>query len=449
MRSLTRLCRACQRWLVPLAAFLVLVMMREPIGAADRPDNVAPTTECLPVPLDLETARRIALERQPGLAAYRASLAAAQTKVHALESLHVPTFLRPDLPVRRCQARIGLSIAQAQLIQQEWETTYAATRTYLTVLYAREQARVAQDLLQILQTLRDTTEGFVGKKESSVTRPQYDRVRALLEVTAGRQQEAQGGVERALAALREALGVGPDCALEVPNGQLRANPSPITREQVIALALERRGELGQAGGAAQVAALEVKAQAAARGRTAQTFAAGADIHAQPVPQGLRDGDYRPGGVGLEMPVQLVGARCDRVNQAQALSGRADAVFEKTRGLVALEAQDVYYRYLDWSSRAPRIREAARIAEKRREDVRGNFNPAVEKPRANLDEVLDASLLATQLLLQANEAEFRYLLILADLERVTAGGFCPNYLPPGPPPNGPNTPAHGGSALAPR
>jgi outer membrane protein TolC len=329
-------------------------------------------------------------------------------------------------------------VAQAQLCQQEWETVYAVTRTYLTVLYAREQQKVARDLLQILQTLQDTTKGLAGEKGSNVTIPQRDRVLALFEVAGGRQQEAASGIERAKAALREAMGVGPDFPFELPTGQLRANPAPITREQVIALALERRGELGQAAGAAQIAALEVKAQTATRGLTAQTFAAGGDIHAQPIVQGLRNGDYRPGAVGLEMPIQLAGTRSKRVEQAEALGARADSVREKATGLVTLEAEDIYFRYLDWSSRAPRVREASRIAEKRSADVRSLFDPLAATPRATLDDVLDGALLSTQLLIQANEAEFRYLVSLADLERATAGGVVPNYLPPGTANNGAST-----------
>jgi outer membrane protein TolC len=411
-----------RRDFVPLA---LLVLLALPFPArADAPL----AREEAPL-LDLDTCRRIALERQPALAAYRASLAAAEAKVKALDSLRVPVFLRPDLPIRRKQACIGLSVAQAMYIQQEWETVYAVNRTYLTVLYAQEQTKVARDLLQILQNLKDTTEGLAGKKESNVTVLQYQRVLALLEVAAGRQQEAAGGVERAKAALREAMGVDPDFPLTLPAGQLRADPPALTREQVIALAVERRPELVQASGAAEAAALEVKAQGKSFRPTAQTFASGADIHAQPVVQGLRDGDYRPGAVGLDMPVQLSGSRCYRVDQAQALGGRADAVLEKARGLIALDAADVYFRYLDWSTRAPRLRQAAKLAEERSNDVRGRFDPRAEKPRATLDEVLDASTLATQLRLDRNEAEFHYLVILADLERVTAGGFCPNYLPP--------------------
>jgi hypothetical protein len=41
-----------------------------------------------------------------------------------------------------------------------------------------------------------------------------------------------------------------------------------------------------------------------------------------------------------MPAYLIGSREHRVDQAQALSGRAHAVIEKTRQLVALEVENI-------------------------------------------------------------------------------------------------------------
>src|SRR5207249_4720114 len=68
---------------------------------------------------------QIALSRQPAMNAARSSLAAAQTGYCALANLRVPTFLAPDLPFRRQQACIGISIASAALDQTEHETIYA------------------------------------------------------------------------------------------------------------------------------------------------------------------------------------------------------------------------------------------------------------------------------------------------------------------------------------
>src|SRR5262249_28799463 len=93
--------------------------------------------------LDLLACRHIALERQPAIAAARASLNAAQARVASIENLRIPTCLRPDLAIRRKQAPFGIHIAQAGLFTAEWETNYAVTRTYLGVLYAREQKVVA------------------------------------------------------------------------------------------------------------------------------------------------------------------------------------------------------------------------------------------------------------------------------------------------------------------
>ena len=56
-------------------------------------------------PLDLAACRALALEKQPGIAAARSTLAAAITRQQALEKLCVPTFLARDLPTRRKNRR--------------------------------------------------------------------------------------------------------------------------------------------------------------------------------------------------------------------------------------------------------------------------------------------------------------------------------------------------------
>src|SRR5207248_3474717 len=97
--------------------------------------------------IDLPTCRRIAMERQPSLAAARATLAAAQVRSQALENMHLAGVIRHDIPIRRKQATLGVEIAQAQLTQAEFETIYAVTRTYVGVLYAQAQLRVADRVL--------------------------------------------------------------------------------------------------------------------------------------------------------------------------------------------------------------------------------------------------------------------------------------------------------------
>src|SRR5258708_5938142 len=68
---------------------------------------------------DLPTARRMGLEKQPGLAAARATLAAAQARQQALENMHLAGVIRHDLPIRKRQACLGVQVAQAQLTQAE------------------------------------------------------------------------------------------------------------------------------------------------------------------------------------------------------------------------------------------------------------------------------------------------------------------------------------------
>src|SRR5262245_7079256 len=78
-----------------------------PAPQAKVPPSPAPVYLSTLPPLDLSGSRHVALERQPAIAAARASLAVAQARVHALDNLRVPSFLARDLPVRKQQAALG------------------------------------------------------------------------------------------------------------------------------------------------------------------------------------------------------------------------------------------------------------------------------------------------------------------------------------------------------
>ena len=90
-------------------------------------------------PLTLADCVRLGLERQPALAAARASLASAETQRQALDKLCLASLISRELPYRRQQACLGVTIAQAGLQMSEYEAIYAITRNFFTVIYARQQ----------------------------------------------------------------------------------------------------------------------------------------------------------------------------------------------------------------------------------------------------------------------------------------------------------------------
>lgn len=416
---------------------------------APMPAEVVPAA---PVPFDLATYRSLALERQPSLAAYRASVAAAHAKVEGLDRLVLAGLVRRDLPTRRKQAELGIGAAQAQLTKAEWDTLYAVTRTYLTVLYARQQLRVADralgtglnenspDYPSSLLYLREIGRKiYKDQSRRDVKRWDVEHVESLYQVTEGRAEEARQGVERAMAALREAVGVGPDCPLPLPTGDLPSLSPVVDKGLIVSLALERRGEILLSRIAAEVTCLEIDAQNALFGASAQTFASASDIHAQPVPPGIADGEYRPAAVSIEMPPNLVGKRSDRVHQARELHGRAVAVVDKTRNLLTLEAEDAFYHWREAAAKAVAYERAAKTAADAAEQLTREFKPEL-KPTAErrdipylawlptYNDLVQARVRATRQRLLANQAHYELLLALAALERITAGGFCPGFEP---------------------
>lgn len=372
-------------------------------------------------PLSLADCLRIADAQQPALAAHRASLAAAQAQSRGLQRLHAPTFLiAKDLPIRRKQACRGVTIAEAGLDQANWETIYAVTRTYFSVIYAREQLRVAEDVATSLRFYQKSVSDLVKKGESREwTTSTVDKISVYLGLAETRVAEAHRGIERAMAALREAMGLGLDCPLELAEAHLPQSQAEVSKDQIIALALARRGELIQAGTAAEVVELEIDAQGTTRLPTARTFAAVVDVHARPVPQGFSNGEYRPGAVSLEMPTLFAGPRSSRIERARDLSARAGAVVEKTRNLVALDAADSYFKWEEAARKVPETRAAAEAGERLAKNTREDFSSG---QKVRIEDILTNVVLAGQARAAYNEALFQQAIALAGLQRVTAGGF---------------------------
>jgi outer membrane protein TolC len=385
---------------------------------AQTPDQVVPDR-----PLHLADCLAISQQRQPSLVVARARLAAAQTKVAALDSLGgVTGLMRPELPVRLQQARLGVDIAQAELDRSVVENRYVVTRAYLSVLYARAQRRVLNDLVEDLTYLRNRIKNAVEKNERPEWTPTtVDLITLYLRRAEARRAEADHGVQVSLAALCEAMNLGPLLCLRIADELIPQPEVRVCREEILPAALARRGESIKASAATEVAGLEPDAQAkSCRRGSVRTFAAGADIHADHVPQPIYGEEFRPGGVPLAMPVFLVGPRDARVESARELGEQAAAVAQKTRNLIVLEAEEAYFSWEEWSQKATVFREAQevghRLARRLREEIRGSLKRVIEG-------ILPEGLLIAQASTDYNEALFRRAIALAALERVTGGAFC--------------------------
>jgi outer membrane protein TolC len=390
--------------------------------AADAPVAAppAPAAAAQPAVFDVTACRRLALEHQPAVAAAQDSFTAAVARAQAIERLRVPTL---DIHIRRQQSPLGVEIAQAGVRLAEAEAIYAATRNYLSAVYAQQQLDLIDRTIPRLKELRAAIHQ-AEETHRNVAAHHTMKADLYLQLAESRRKEAVFGLQRALAALREAMGVGPDFCLVLADRQLPSLHAALCREELRNLALARRSEMAQAALAAEVFGLEVKAQGMTILPTARTFASASDIHAQQVPQGERNDVYRPGALPLEMPPNLAGGKAGRVEQAKALHAKALAVVDKTRNLIALEIDDNYFKAEEYAGKLADLEPAAKSAEEYLQRVRDEFKPG--NAATSPDDVLNAGVLATQTRAQANDALYHYLLALAGLERATAGGFCAGF-----------------------
>jgi outer membrane protein TolC len=405
-------------------ALLLAVASRTP---AQTPPPVLPDQ-----PLHLADCLAISEQRQPSLRVAQARLAAAQTKVAALDNLNgAAALVTHDLPVRRQQARLGVDIARADVDRLNAENRYVVTRAYLSVLYSRAQRTVLDDLVDDLTFLRDRIKTSVEKKERPEWTPAtVDLVTLYVRRAEARRTEADRGVQMSLAALREAMNLAPLVCLRIADEPIPQPKVKVCREEILAAALSRRGEAIEASLAVEVVGLEADAQGRNRRQGARrTFAAGADLHAGHVPQPIYGEEFRPGGVPLAMPTILAGSRAARVESAREFAEQAEAVAQKTRNLIILESEEAYFGWEEWSKKVVLYREAKavglRLTGRLRDEFRGSIKRVIEG-------VLPESLLAAQARTDYNEALFRQAIALAALERVTGGVFCARLAAPSAP-----------------
>lgn len=406
-----------------------------------------------PGPMSLEQCISLGFQHQPALDAARASVNAANAGARAVDRLILPRLFMRDYQIRRHQSHLGVTIADAGLTQAEWETRYAITRNFYTMQFIEAQGTVVDEVLKNLTKARSRAFQLYENPtpDSKITKIDIDQIDIGIVQVRGKKAQVVNGKEKALAALREAMGLSHDYPLEVAPLDLasiavykvqvqakddKGNPivdkkdkKPVMVDEyrafhsfdkntLIASAIANRGELVQAQTGAQVADLEVKAQYRKLfGLQNKTFAAAGDVHAKAVPQSVYNNEYRPGAFAPEWPTLLVGRRDDRVARAAALSDRSAAVVDKAVSLVSL---DVEAQFFKWQEAITEIRELSAIQELARglPDRIWKLNPGDFTSRA----VIDANITAITVRTQLNDALHMHALGLAGLERATAGAF---------------------------
>ncbi|MCS6976099.1 MAG: TolC family protein [Gemmatales bacterium] len=374
----------------------------------------------------LEEAVKVALDRQPNVQAARQSLnAAIVARESANSSLSI--LAGPIAHVRRKQADLGVAIAQANLEEAELQTVHAVTRSYLTVIYAQDQLKVATEFSDRMKRLRDSTENSLKAGSKFVKEADLDRIDTYALVAQARRTEAEHGIARAKAGLREAIGVGCDVDFDFSSDTLDKYYESVTKhcakhaaefcsKKCTETALCHRPETNSAALFAVLANLEIEAQSLSLHPQVKTFAAYADIHAAVIPATRINGTYQPGGLAQEMPIFLAGHRSARMAQAAQLANRAAAVRDKFAGLIALEVEDACQRLKQEEGQIKLLRQAVEKAEKNVENGRAAYT----NQQGGIDDWLEAEGVAAQIRGQLNEALFRYAAALASLQKATAG-----------------------------
>jgi outer membrane protein TolC len=407
------------------------------IGAASAQTEVLPAPKATPIPAPvvapkatvtrytLADALAIARQHHPQLDAMRARVSAALIGQRGVgEAKRMAGFITPDIDIRVQQSDLGIRAAMAEYAQAQFEVDYAVIHCYYRVVYVREQTRVANDLVDHLQENLESVRKIVAGKGGvkGVTKNTEDTLEVAVAQAKTRQNQAIFGIERARAALREALGLEPGMRVDAADEWLPDVNANIDRDAVIAHAVTRRGEMTLALIGADVTRLEACAQWAKRfNMTADTFARGSDIHSRPIPAAERDPEYRPGAIGPDMPTQLVGNRSTRKAAAEAYATKAEAAAVQARSLICLDAEVAYNRWAEAAGNVAVNRVA--VAKSKALVARERDAAGVDK---NYEKALQNEIAASLALKTLNDALYEQIAALANLERCTAGGLSVKF-----------------------
>jgi outer membrane protein TolC len=374
----------------------------------------------------------LAVARQPSLMAVKDSAAATEIGYRSLTTFGtVGTIISPDLEIRKQQAKRGLMATSAEYQKLHNEVVQDVTRLYYQSVYAGQQQQLAENVVSQLDQVVKVAEKFLNETPNPRDLDGFNSLKLIsmkigLETARGLLDDATVGREQALAGLREVMAMDartqPFRIKDTEMPLMRQNV-PLSRDFIVELALTRRPELVLAAAGVDAFRLEVYAQGKIPfRRVAPTFASGVDLHSKEVPQGVRTTDeYRPGAILPEMPTQLVGSKADRVCRAMAFARKADAVYEKVRYLVTLEAEKTFADFERASGKLTRAKVKFEQSKSLQKQAREQAEAIKQK-----DQLLQAEVVAAQSQSDYLKAVQEYLLALAALERVTAGGIRPDF-----------------------
>ena len=171
-----------------------------------------------PGPLSLDACLDLGQQHQPALDAARASLAATEAGKRGIDRLLIPRLFKPELSVRRQQACQGLSIAVARPCRRrKRKPATPSARNFFTVQYIRSQCLVVDDVLRNLDTGYKRAEKLFksGDPDVKITQIDLDAIKVQIGLVKSKKSQVENGMLKALAALREAIGLKYDYPLDI------------------------------------------------------------------------------------------------------------------------------------------------------------------------------------------------------------------------------------------
>ncbi|RME68247.1 MAG: TolC family protein [Verrucomicrobia bacterium] len=451
MISLPLVCLARVR---RIACALVVLLGVSAVGTAAQEEQTAPDT-ALPEQIDVDTALRLALEHNYAIRQARARYneatgALTESKAGQLPTVSVSAgytridegrfqrvggvlFGNPDswqAGIRATQnlytggavsSAIRASRASLESVEAEFDSVLrdelvAVRERYLGVLLAREQLKVREQSVALLEEELETAR----KRVEVGTGSPFEQLRAEVALANGQPPliRARNAYRLAAVELFRVIGVpAPENAEERIDGELAFVPDSYTLEAMLAAAMENRTELQQLEKLVEAAESSIELAKAGARPNVGVFA-GYDVESV-LPTDTRD--YSDGwSVGITGSWNIWDGRATRgrVAQAQARFRQARLRLEETRLLIDAEVRRAFSSYTEAMEL---VRSSEKVVEQATESLR-MARARFEAGGATQLDVLQAQVALTEA--GSNKAQALHDANLAHLYLLRAAGLLP-------------------------
>lgn len=341
-----------------------------------------------------------------------------QSQIAAIQ----PLWTGGKIEAQYQRAQIGCRATKLDVVRTRQLTQFNVSQAYYSILLVSEQYRIVSVAEGHAKAVELLAQSLLDEGDVAVTNVDVLRAGTFRHLYGEQRAGLARLRQRAIAALKLAMGMEQSCELQIADQELTFTPVELANEEIIAAALAHRPEVQQARLGMKAAAWQRKAACAELKPDVVAFASFSTINDDANFPNPNDSEEWSAGVSAELPLYVGGRRMAQIRQASHACAQARDRFNQACQFVTQEAQDAYLEYREMAERKTAAGQAADDAENAVKDLQAMFAADLisdSKYPKYFEDSLTTRFLTVAAQTRYYQALFGYELALARLRLVTA------------------------------